>query len=635
MIDLAAMGHGAHLLGVAVLAPAESQRIVPLLATVDEAAAYAGVRHRVLIAAEKTPGADVQREGWIVLGVPPADLAEWKTIAIRHSGHCAWLALWDSARFMPRDWLLGKLTLADQGREDGGLKRVSVDTRSSWFWEASCEAPPLTGCTIITPGYEEVGEEAVRRFQKFTGLPVTVLRLGGRSGHAYKLALPRLAPAWAPVVFFDADLWLLRETNFEPFIVPDGIAGVPDPGTADAESFVCHDVAALGLKADQYFNSGLFIADLSCERVRGAFDQAAALLDQREALGVKDYGEQSCLNAAVQRAGLPFRAMPAGFNFFMHSVQHGYGAFPPIVHGLHGAGIALADKCRRLTDQALVFGYRTPARLADYAIVSEALAAPGQSPEIPAPSELPDERTITNVHVANNDKSLPILLRTHRALQWLRERVERKEFLGFEGVASCKCFLTYRAVEGQLEFDTWSSDVALAFHDIPPDHPLWTRWDISQRTAEFYLYASRGDWSLARVKGLRLLTDVWRYEKLRTWQPMVANVVRVVSVLAYEAYLDGNEPRAVELVETAVKAWTDTMGAVDWVRWPMRWAEMRDDAHALLNCMVIARACGKVKFKDQEWAHLARMNRPTRGEHPYIRLMREMGELNQARRLWA
>lgn len=631
MIVLDGMGHGAQLLGVAVLAPAEAQRLVALLASVDAAAAYAGVSHRVLLAPAGTPAAEVQRDGWVVLPLPREDLAVWKDIAARHSGHCAWLALWSSPRLMPRDWLLGKLSMADQDAQDNDLRRVAEPEPSKGHqWETDQEPPGLLGVTIITPGYEEVGEEAVRRFQRFTGLPVTALRFGGKSGHGYKLQLPVLVSCRVPVVFFDADLWLLRPTDFSPHVVPGGIAAVPDPGTSDPEGFVAHDIAALGLKAGEYFNSGLFIADLSSAEVREAMMHAAQAFASRQAGGVKDYGEQSFLNAAVQRAGLPFRAMPAGFNFFMHAVQHGYGLFPNLVHGLHGAGIRLDEKCRRMEEQAVVFGYRTPARL----VVAEPDKPAMSAAALGASPDLPEDATITNVHKANNDGRFSLELRTARALRWIRERKALANFLGIEGVASCKCFLTYRAFEGLVAWDVWRAEVAPVQHGLPDDHPLWVRWEISQRTAEFYLHLGRGDVAAAELKGLRLISDVWRHQWLAKWQPMMANVLRVMSLMAYLHYLRGEVERAAELVEESVRGWTETMGAVDWRRWPRRWIEMRDDGHALMNCMFIGRACGTVIFEDTVWAAQGRANRKTRGEHPYMRLMREMGDVCEARRLW-
>lgn len=622
MIDLSTMGFGAKLMGVAVKAPAEPARLAPLLASVDEAARYAGIEHRLLISTVER-----QRDGWVCLALSQSEVAsKWKIIAQRHSSHCAWLALWDGERLMPRDWLLGCLMAADNGRGSERLLRMAPAAAPASRFEPG-QGCGLIGVTICTPGYGALATEASRRFRQFTGLEVLRIEAGEGSGFEAKLRLPELSPQ-QPVVYFDADLWLLRETDFAAYFQPMGVAGVVDPGTADAESFVSHDVAALGLDAARYFNSGLFLADFRAGPVRAAFAAAKAAFAAKAAKGIRDYGEQSCLNLGIQSQGklIPFTPLPAGYNFFMHAVTHGYGGFPPIVNGLHAAGIGLAEKMVMLEQQAAVFGYRTPRR--------KGAPATAPPPEPALVAAMPDDGTIQNAHVANNDKALPIEARAARALRWVRGRREMRHILGFEGLASCKCFLTYRAVDGLLDFATWQAEVAGLDVDIDPDHPLWVRWEISQRTAEIYLMLARRRTDEAESKASGLLEDVRRHDWLKRWPPIVANVVRAASLRAYLFYLRGREQDAAGLVEQTVATWRETMGALDWQNWPMRFAEMRDDCHALLNCMVIARACGAAKFADHAWCEPARMNRQTKGEHPYVTLMRDLGALADERRLW-
>lgn len=557
-----------------------------------------------------------------ILYVPehPKNVDEYHGLVRGHMGHCQWVHCMELHSGVPeaaifKHWQ--QQAEAQQGKTPvSSPLLLHIDSHSKpahqteGGWRAS-DPLPLVGVTIVTTGYEQMGEEAVKRFQRYTGLPCSMLRCPGDSGFAYKLALPDLVPP-VPVVFFDADLWLLRKTDFLPYLAVGGVAGVPDPGTRDADSFVSQDCAKLGLEPRYYFNSGLFIADFSCEHVRAAFRRAAQILQEKESHGIADYGDQTALNMAVQRCGVPFQPMPQGFNFFMHAVSHGYGSVPNLVYGLHAAGVKKADKLAHLKSHAAVFGFENRGKPTPL------------DPWVSKPVVYPSDDQITSVYEANNDARLPIAYRTERALRWLRERPPH--LIQGEALAALKCFLTYRACDGLLSLDDWQQNVGRV--EIPQmDEGLSFRWAISQSTAEVYLSILLGcaEYSFyAQDTAFQILN-------VSVWPAALCNLLRMTVISAYNYYLKGDH-RAAEIgISLAMEQWQKTMGGLDWKDKPLRFAEMREDREAILMLLVIAKAIGLTTFKNHDWLRVSEM---ASAGHPFHRSIREMAKLNPERALW-
>lgn len=563
-----------------------------------------------------------QKAGILYVKEPPEDVLKYQELAKGHMGHCQWIhcmTLWDrepQARIFERWMIVANQRLPTNRSSCLSLIYLGEHQKPNKApcpgWKAE-EPVSLLGVTIITPGYEAMGEEAVKRFQQHTGLPCSALRFNGDSGFAYKLALPDLAPP-VPVVFFDADLWLLRTTDFPSQLAKGAVSAVRDPGTRDAGSFVSQDCSKLGLEPRQYFNSGLFIADFSCEHVRAAFRKAAEILKEKDTHQIADYGDQTALNMAVQRCGVPFHPMPAGFNFFMHAVSHGYASVPDLVYGLHAAGVKKADKLAHLKSHAAVFGFEDRCSKP---------APPTVNPVIVYP---PDDQ-ITNVYEANNDQSLSIAYRTERALRWLRERPPH--LIKGEALAALKCFLTYRACDGLISLKTWENDVCRV--ELPSmAEGISFRWAISQQTAELYLKAlSLGEG--IQFVGFHATELASQLFNVATWPAALCNLLRVSVIAAYDGFLMGNWRAAEIMISMAMEQWAKIMSGMDWKTHPMRFAEMREDREAILMLLVIAKAIGLTTFKEHDWLHVPQM---ANGNHPFHRSIRAMAKLNPERALW-
>lgn len=563
------------------------------------------------------------QKAWILyVKEPIKEVVRFHELAKGHMGHCQWIhcmTLWDRE---PQAWIFERWKVVAKSRllfpnyrNDaqliylGGPEKPTSTPCPGWKAE---EPVSLLGVTIITPGYEAMGEEAVKRFQQHTGLPCSALRFNGDSGFAYKLALPDLVPP-VPVVFFDADLWLLRKTDFPSQMAKGAVSAVPDPGTRDAGSFVSQDCAKLGLEPRQYFNSGLFVADFSCEHVRAAFRKAAEILKEKDTHQIADYGDQTALNMAVQRCGVPFQPMPAGFNFFMHAVSHGYASVPDLVYGLHAAGVKKADKLAHLKSHAAVFGFEPRGRQNPL------------KPIISAPFVYPSDDQITNVFEANNDQRLPVSYRTERALRWLRERPPH--LIKGEALAALKCFLTYRACDGLLPLDTWQNEVDGL--ELPPlKEGIAFRWSLSQSTAELYLNILHEG---AADVGLRANNLASQLLYVNVWPSALCNLLRASVVSAYAEYLNHSDRLAEIMICKAIEQWQTLMGSLYWKIHPLRFAEMREDREAILMLLVIAKAIGLTTFKEHDWLHAPRM---AEGNHPFHRSIRALAKLNPERALW-
>jgi lipopolysaccharide biosynthesis glycosyltransferase len=153
----------------------------------------------------------------------------------------------------------------------------------------------MIGVTLSSPGFEELAEESRKRFMRHTGLQCVVVHTRTPQNYAAKLELPRMFNQ--TVVWFDADLWFVRDVDLSEFDDQPEFFAVLDPGIHDLDHFPLHDSRTLNLDHLKYFNSGFFIWN---SRHHAAFEEARRVM-ANDIRKLKDFGEQSALNAGVQR----------------------------------------------------------------------------------------------------------------------------------------------------------------------------------------------------------------------------------------------------------------------------------------------------------------------------------------------
>lgn len=217
---------------------------------------------------------------------------------------------------------------------------------------------PVVGVTVVSPRYAYMAGEAVERFQKMSGLDVVVLHVGSEPAFAAKLNLDLLL-APRRIVFFDVDYWMLRPFNFST-LPTDRFSAVPDPGVGSKNQFPARDCAREGWAPETYFNSGLFVCDLTMPALRQVFADARARLLACHAGAVEspaDWTDQYFLNWAVQQQWEIFNPLPIALNFYKVAADGGNLAnIPAQIIGLHAAGVGVERKLAALRQQAAVFG---------------------------------------------------------------------------------------------------------------------------------------------------------------------------------------------------------------------------------------------------------------------------------------
>lgn len=216
----------------------------------------------------------------------------------------------------------------------------------------------MIGCTTISPSYQEVGLEAVKRFKRHTGLDVVILFTDDENSYDLKLEIPNKLSNQS-VVFFDSDWWMIRDYNMAEFSGMKHFVAVKDYGVYDPMAFCKPDSETLSIDHELYFNSGFWIANFKEEIHRKAFAKARQMMQDKKngvIKGIHDFGEQSILNAAIQKSGCPLKLIHLRWNYFHAVYRSGcISSIPWGIIGMHAAGIQRADKVRHLNEMCSIF----------------------------------------------------------------------------------------------------------------------------------------------------------------------------------------------------------------------------------------------------------------------------------------
>lgn len=209
--------------------------------------------------------------------------------------------------------------------------------------------------TIITPSYERVGREMVRRFKRFTGHDVKVIETTDGKGFETKLHLDRYCKG--PMWWADCDLWPIRHWNPEELYIGDCVQGAHDSAVFNPAAFPHTDCHKHGLDWRTYFNSGILGLPLDKPDFRELFKVARQSWKDRKN-GRKTYvdkTDQASINEAIQSLGLPVQFLPEQYNCYLFGVFHGQRPYiPRDIINLHGAGIPVKSKYARMKVQASV-----------------------------------------------------------------------------------------------------------------------------------------------------------------------------------------------------------------------------------------------------------------------------------------
>lgn len=154
--------------------------------------------------------------------------------------------------------------------------------------------------------------------------------------------------------------------------------------------------------------------------------------------------------------------------------------------------------------------------------------------------------------------------------------------------AHAKCWLTYRAVDGEIKLDDWIK--LISGHETTN---ISTRWTVSQATAEFFLWtlhddAAKRDAAAAVVMSAPLID----------WPDGLAHYCRIKSILALMQLIGGKHDECRATIESSVEYWQTHMGAFDYKTHANRFLELRYDVHAVNFMIWIGLELGFVKPND-------------------------------------
>lgn len=193
--------------------------------------------------------------------------------------------------------------------------------------------------------YSIMAEEARRRFMRHTGLNCVVVHTGNHKNYGVKLEMHSFFGERQTVVMFDADLWFVRDVDLSIYDNREEFLAALDPGRLDSSGFHFPwvDCQSLSIDPNLYFNTGMMIFN---SRHREVFRDAKRLMS---AIKLKDFGEQSYINGAVQMKGVPFKALSPSMNFIPFAVREKLD-MPNIDHPnvVHAAGYGGDEKLRSL-----------------------------------------------------------------------------------------------------------------------------------------------------------------------------------------------------------------------------------------------------------------------------------------------
>ena len=175
------------------------------------------------------------------------------------------------------------------------------------------------------PDFREIGFRAATLFADHLGIDCDLCLIDARDpfeATRAKLSEVLRRTQTHNVLFCDADLWLVRRpADIEvPADIDEGfVCAVADPSPRHPGGFTFHDFNEFGLAHNRAFNTGLFWAGRGSREV---FEFAAGWLGDNRA-HLKDWGEQTAINAAVQLTRAPFRQLPTAWNWSPIAAKNG------------------------------------------------------------------------------------------------------------------------------------------------------------------------------------------------------------------------------------------------------------------------------------------------------------------------
>lgn len=197
--------------------------------------------------------------------------------------------------------------------------------------------------------------------KRHLNIEVRSVQCSDKEGFQTKLQLDKLAGR-RPCLFFDADLWFLRDWDVAALMGAPTVMGVHDSAVFNHNAFCHTDCMENGLEWARYINSGLMIFDFQRQEHRDVFIHARRVNRGVKSGRVKtaDLTDQFAVNQGILRAGVAQTLLPIRFNTYTKAVQWGqFPFYPREIVGLHAAGYPREEKYDALKRESAVFSATT------------------------------------------------------------------------------------------------------------------------------------------------------------------------------------------------------------------------------------------------------------------------------------
>ena len=193
---------------------------------------------------------------------------------------------------------------------------------------------------------------------------------------------------------------------------------------------------------------------------------------------------------------------------------------------------------------------------------------------------------------------------------------------------NARCWLTYRAVDGEVTFQHWNQHV-MALTLPHAGQSMQARWSISQANAELYL-GILNDPVLAWTAYSRLRSLVHE-GALHDWPAGALCVIRAACLHVYHRYLQGES--IYREVQSIMQEWGAQFQRYGTPQHPLRWCEIMDAVPVLKALAFIAEKEGAVKISGAFGNHALKAIY-AESTLPWARCMLELGKDNP-RAIWA
>lgn len=205
----------------------------------------------------------------------------------------------------------------------------------------------MIGFTLANDEYIELAQEAGENFTRYTGLPYFLLRVKDKKPHLNKLRLHDYLPQGQTGVFFDSDLFFVRDCDLSHLNEKKEFIAVSDPVCTNSEECIfVKDCRLHNINRQLFFNSGFYIWNSNHnEAIKKSFEYS-------QTLKVSDWGEQSVLNLAIQRSGCDINLIDYRYNS-MYCFEHYKKDDELDSFAIHAAGLGGAqNKLNWLREQS-------------------------------------------------------------------------------------------------------------------------------------------------------------------------------------------------------------------------------------------------------------------------------------------